>query len=167
MATNGGTSAGKIARGVFGGLAMFVIVLIAIFAIPSIVKGFNAAKSRSTTTTTESIDVSEFVAQCVVVSFDELVRNPEEYSGQKLKVYGKITQIQEYDGLDMAMLHEDFDQNKIYLTERWEISFIQPENGRILIDDLVTFYGTFKGVVGKDSRGGETLGLDVVTFEIG
>ncbi|MDE6476333.1 MAG: hypothetical protein K2L08_05710 [Erysipelotrichaceae bacterium] len=81
------------------------------------------------------------------VQWDELVRNPDQYINQKIRVVGKIAQI--IDG-NQARLYEDYDimKSDTFMKKEWYLSInATQEAPRIIADDIVVLYGTYEGTV--------------------
>lgn len=85
------------------------------------------------------------------ITYKELVRNPEKYKGQKIKITVEIQQIMEEGILKSGgyRAYEDYDisEGDTWLQKEWYIDMIPSDgDGRILEDDIVTFYGEYSGL---------------------
>lgn len=98
-----------------------------------------------------------FKSQCKNISYDDLARTPDSYTGQNIKFTGKIIQV--VDNGTSAIYRINVTQGDY---EIWEdtvlVSYVY-ENGqsRFLEDDIVTFYGEYAGLTTYTS----TMGGDI------
>lgn len=75
-------------------------------------------------------------AEYVVVPYNDVARNPDNYIGEKLLVSGKVIQVQESDESQTYRIAQDSDYDKVYV-----VRYIRKEGeSRILEDDIVNAY---------------------------
>jgi len=75
------------------------------------------------------------------IAYDELVRNPDLYKGERISVTVKILQIMDGGFLKEAGYRANSGKNE------WFASFNLPDGApRILVNDYVTFWGEYEGV---------------------
>jgi hypothetical protein len=79
-------------------------------------------------------------------SYNDIVRNPDNYKGQVLKVKMKVSQVMGGGDEILSFLYENGYVGKAGGNE-WFIQYDLPEGAsRILVGDTVTFYGEFNGL---------------------
>ncbi|MCI9434503.1 MAG: hypothetical protein HFI86_04460 [Bacilli bacterium] len=90
---------------------------------------------------------SIFKQQCTPYTYKEIFRNPENYEGKKIKITGEVIQVMDAD--KYFQLRVNMTKNEYNHYE--DTVFVQLEkdkfNGRIIEDDIITFYGIDKGTV--------------------
>jgi len=85
--------------------------------------------------------IADYKASCITVSYDDLVRNPQNYEGEAIKVTVKIQQ-EMVGGLLTASGYRGTSSGN-----EWFINYDLPDgSSRILVNDTVTFYGEFSGL---------------------
>ena len=87
-------------------------------------------------------------------TYEQLARNPDTYTGKKVKFSGKILQVMEgkISYLRVAM-NSNYDTVIFVTYEKDELSY------RLLEDDLVTIYGSSLGVYSYEAVSGATITL--------
>lgn len=119
-----------------------------------------SGKVKTKTTESKAEKRKKYMASCEEIAYEDIMRNPDKYKGKRLKIVGEISQYLEGGILmgDAFTLYEDyeFDFDKSFLTHRWVVRMTQPNENRILVDDLVEFYGTFAGLEKVTTVLGET-----------
>ncbi|WKY45969.1 hypothetical protein Q5O14_07705 [Eubacteriaceae bacterium ES2] len=86
----------------------------------------------------------EFKANCIPVPYDELARYPDNYLNKNIVIIGKVTQVIE-DGSTLQCriaIDDDYDQMCFV-----DYSLVSSDQGRILEDDYVTFWGSYYGLL--------------------
>jgi len=79
------------------------------------------------------------------ISYDNLMRNPDDYVGEIIKVTIRITQIFDSSGLLGGLYERGF--AGMQGRNLWVIQYDLPDDSpRILVGDTVTFYGVYNGV---------------------
>ncbi len=132
-------------------------IIIAIIVIGIGGAAINNISSGGTTnlknTSAKKETKKDYIAQCIKIPFNDIMRNPNKYTGKRIKVRGEISQYIEGGVLteEMFTLYEDYerdwdDKNATYHDKRWIIIMKQPDEDRILVDDIVEFYGEFTGL---------------------
>lgn len=112
--------------------------------------GTTIAIAEATPSTTSTAAKANYIASCEVIDYNDLCRNPNDYVGKRIAVTGQISS---YSSGNLAVasgftLFEDYSLSESsFYQKSWLIDFTQPESNRILKDDIVTFYGTFSGMV--------------------
>ena len=88
----------------------------------------------------------EYKASAKTIPYDNLVRMPNDYIGQVLKVKIRVTQVMGEGGGLLSFLRDQGYHGRANNNE-WYISYVLPDGmPRILEGDTVTFYGEFKGL---------------------
>ena len=87
----------------------------------------------------------EFIDSAQTIPYDDLIREPDKYEGEIIKITIKVTQLFEGGGA-LGFLYE-----KGYAGTQngndWRVEYQLPEGERRIIEgDTVTFYGVFNGV---------------------
>ena len=92
---------------------------------------------------------SFYMSNCKTISYNELARNPKKYEGQLVKFTGEVIQVQEAQSMwyynvyriDVTYKGYGYYDDTVYVTYDGYGS-----EERILEDDIVTFYGEYKGL---------------------
>ena len=87
----------------------------------------------------------EYKNNAAVIAYDNLIRRPDDYKGQVIRVTVRITQIFDSQGLFGFLYEKGYagtqDGNE------WIIRYELPEgSNRIIVGDTITFYGEFNGL---------------------
>ncbi len=85
------------------------------------------------------------------ITYDQLVRTPDDYMGKKVKFYGSVFNVHDYDTISVATRRSPVMGMEEYYTEDIIHVEYNPSilSSRILQDDMVTIYGTSNGLNGK------------------
>lgn len=98
------------------------------------------AYSQQRAEKTKSI-IADYKKEAKTVDYDKLVREPDKYVGEIIKVKIKISQIMVGGWITESGYHGYQDKNE------WYVKYELPEGSpRILENDTVTFYGEFTGL---------------------
>ena len=95
-------------------------------------------------------DMQEYIKSCQSVPYKDLLRNPDSYKGQKIKITVEIQQIMSggifTDGGFRAYEDYDISVGDTFLQKEWYINgSVSDSSTKILKDDIVVFYGEFSG----------------------
>lgn len=105
---------------------------------------------------------SNYMAQCKSISYKELARNPKKYEGQMIKFTGKVFQVQE--GLINMYMISVTNKGYGYYDDNVYVNYFSlDDETRVLEDDIVTFYGTFKGLKTYTTVRGDSRTIPEVT----
>lgn len=96
------------------------------------------------------------------ITFEQISRNPDDYINKKVKFTGSVRQIVEGDtGVNMIRLATDGRYDDIilahYLTEIIDV--------RLLEDDEITIYGSFKGLMSYETVIGKSVTLPYILID--
>lgn len=90
---------------------------------------------------------NNFKQQCESYTYKEIFRNPQNYEGKKIKITGEVIQVM--DDNDYFQLRVNMTKNEYNYYE--DTVFVQLEkakfNGRVIEDDIISFYGIDRGTV--------------------
>jgi len=95
----------------------------------------------------------EYIKSCKVIEFSDLCRYPEKYKGTRIQIAGQVTQFLAGSSFseEAFALYEDYEilseENSTYLQKKWYIAYTQPSEERILVNDIITFYGVYDGIM--------------------
>ena len=111
---------------------------------------------------------SAYMAKCKSISYNELARNPKKYEGQLVKFTGEVIQVQEAQSLlyynvyriDVTYKGYGYYDDTVYVTYDGYGS-----EDRVLEDDIVTFYGEFKGLKTYETVMGASVTIPHVEAE--
>lgn len=95
------------------------------------------------------------------ITYDQIARTPDDYTGQKVKFSGKVIQVVEGDTTVQIRLAVNKDYNKILYGE-YDKSIV---SSRVLEDDIVTIYGTSFGLLSYKSAIGATITIPSVKID--
>lgn len=102
-----------------------------------------------------------FKAECAVVSYDEVARNPDQYKDKKVKFTGEVIQVMEDSGI--YTLRVNVTQTSWGYDDTIMVYYIASEGSpRILEDDVITLYGTMGGMTSYESVLGATITLPIL-----
>ena len=117
------------------------------------------------TVTCTSVSPETYKASCENISYDELARNPDSYTGKRLKFTGEIIQVIE-DG-NTATYRINVTQGDYGLWDDTVLVYYRFSDGqsRFLEDDIVTFYGMSGGLYTYESTIGASITVPLVYAE--
>ena len=97
----------------------------------------------------------EFKDECKSYTYKEIFRNPDNYKGKKMKITGEVIQVIDAD--DYFQLRVDMTKNEYDYYD--DTIFVQINkdkfNGRIIEDDIITFWGLNAGTVSYETVMGD------------
>jgi hypothetical protein len=106
-------------------------------------------------------DREEYKASCVMVDYDDVARNPDNYKGQNIVVSGEVIQVSE-GWFNSVVLRVDIGDNKA-----WYVTYYREDGeSRILENDNVTLYGECTGVESYTSIMGNTVTVPGLSAKI-
>lgn len=93
---------------------------------------------------------NEFIKACKTAKYKDLMRNPDDYKGNKFKVKGKIEQTMDGGFLDNTKYYRvlvDVDGDGYYIdnVEYYVADKRIDKKPKLLDDDVIELFGTFKG----------------------
>uniref|UniRef100_UPI000C230733 toxin regulator n=1 Tax=Bacillus sp. FJAT-45037 TaxID=2011007 RepID=UPI000C230733 len=95
------------------------------------------------------------------ITYNQLARTPDEYTGEKVKFRGKVVQVMEGDGETQIRLAVSDDYDTI-IFGAFDTSII---SSRVLEDDMITIYGTSTGLITYDSTMGGQISIPGVIID--
>lgn len=95
------------------------------------------------------------------ITYDQLARTPDDFTGQKVKFYGKVIQVMESDGSVQIRLAVDDNYDTILYGE-YSSSIV---SSRILEDDYITIYGMSVGTITYQSTLGGNITIPGVYID--
>lgn len=95
------------------------------------------------------------------ISYEQLARTPDDFVGQKVKFSGKVVQVMEGDGTVEIRLSVNSDYNTV-LYGSYSSSIV---SSRVLEDDIITIYGTSKGLLSYQSTMGGTITIPHISID--
>lgn len=145
-------------------LAVIVVIIIAFFAIlsggDSDGEGSNPGGATEVTMSTEQLKAS-----AKDIPYKDLARDPDSYKNQVVHFTGEVIQVIESsygpNEYRVAVTKDEFGgydyDDIVYLTYK-----LNEGESRILEDDVIEFYGTYKGLMSYES----TLGGKITVPEV-
>ena len=91
----------------------------------------------------KAIELEQFIGACESLDYEMASRYPEQTTGKRSKITGKVTRTVDLPLIDISLLAVA-DGNNI-----WFVTYsrsAQPQTGRILPGDIITIYGECKGL---------------------
>ena len=92
----------------------------------------------------------EFISSCQEISYKDLLRNPEIYVGQRIKIVVKIQQVLQGGWLDdneYYRVQTDNDGYELYLDDEYFMyDYRVDDNTKLLQDDILEIYAEFAGL---------------------
>lgn len=132
----------------------WVLVALVIFAVYPSKTQDNSAYNQNNDT--QPISREEYISACKTYSYEDISRNPTQYSGKNAVFSGKVVQVQEDGNFVVLRMNVTRNQSGLYddsvYIEYRRKSEAEP---RILEDDMVNAYGilcgikTYKSVLGN------------------
>lgn len=92
----------------------------------------------------ETIQLEQQKTEYKTVSYDSIARNPEDYEGEKVKIYGRIGSLWDYDS--ELILCTGITEYGNYIEDEYMVYYENAEmTSKLLRDDMVTVYATGDG----------------------
>ena len=91
----------------------------------------------------EAVELEQFIGTCESLDYETASRYPEQTTGKKVRITGKVTRTVDLPLVDLSLIAVA-DANSI-----WFVIYrrnTQPQTGRILPGDVITVYGECKGL---------------------
>ena len=112
------------------------------------------------------ISAEEYKANCESVPYIDLSRNPNNYVGQNAVFTGQVVQVQENGNAVTLRINVTKDKYGIwddtcYIDYQWKDS----SESRILENDIVTVYGTIKGIKSYTAVLGNQISIPHIAAE--
>lgn len=112
-------------------------------------------KSEEYSLSAEEIE-SNFKSQCESPSYEDVARNPDDWEGHKVAFTGQVIQVMESNG--SYTLRVNVTQGRYSWTDTILVYYVASSGaGRILEDDVMTFYGTMNGMYSYTTVLGATV----------
>ena len=92
------------------------------------------------------------------ITYDQLARTPDDYTGKKVKFYGKVIQVMEGDDEVTIRLAVDGNYDTVLLGA-YDSSIV---SSRVLEDDFITIYGVSGGLYSYESTMGAKITIPSV-----
>lgn len=90
---------------------------------------------------TRKKEVEQYTASCKVYNYNDILRNPSSYVGEKAKFVGKVLQVQK-NGNTFDMLVNVTDNGYGLYSDTIYVHFVKrPQDDGIIEDDIITIYG--------------------------
>ena len=108
---------------------------------------------------------SFYKASCEWIPYKDLARNPDEYKGRPVAFTGEVVQVLEGDvfnvyRIDVTQTYYGIWEDTVYVSFKGTAS-----GGRVLEDDIVTFYGTYLGLQTYETIFGASVTIPSVWAE--
>ena len=112
------------------------------------------------------ISEDEYKAACETISYNDLSRNPNNYINQNVMFTGKVVQVQENGTYVMLRIDVTKGQYGIW-TDTCYVDYKRKDTNesRILENDIVTFYGTVKGIKSYTAVLGNQISIPHIVAE--
>lgn len=100
--------------------------------------------------TTAAESEEEFKASCQEISYKTILRNPDDYIGQRIIITAKIQQVMKgglFDDGEYYRIQTDESGYALYLDDEYFMYDIRPEGStKLLQDDIIKIYAEFSGM---------------------
>lgn len=143
-----------------------IIAFVILASIPSVEKNDNtnnaaetAEPSAETSTAADNpaspaekktkLTKDDYKAQCAAIPYNDIARNPDDYTGQKAMFKGQVVQVQEGFWGNDVVLRINVSQNEYgFWDDTIYVDYQKKKDNesRILEEDIVTVYGEIKGI---------------------
>lgn len=136
-----------------------IVILFAVNVIGNIIKGYNAAASERTHSSSQTaISREEYIEGCSEIAFSDLERNPDKYKGQSYKFTGKVIEAVEHG--TTIYLRVNVTKGEYLWRDTIFAELELPKSAdRILKDDIITMYGDCTGLYTYESITGAQVSL--------
>lgn len=115
--------------------------------LDSIVQSFKAENFIAGAMPEFTISEEELENYCIEISYDELARYPDSYTGNYVKITGKIYDVIENTNSEDVYYMYTFNDNDLWYKDAVLVYFDNSNiSGRLLEGDIVTFYGVYNGL---------------------
>ena len=146
---------------IYGGLLIDFAVLGSAMTSPE-EKAARAEQEAKAAAEKQEIGKDDYIKSAQHISFQALSRNPDNYKGKIVTFSGKVVQVQE-SGNDVVM--------RINVTQKqygWDdtvwVNYTKvSKEGRILENDIITFWGQYKGIREYEAVMGNTISVPEIT----
>ena len=146
---------------IYGGLLIVFAVLGSAMTSPE-EKAARAEQEAKAAAEKQEIGKDDYIKSAQHISFQDLSRNPDNYKGKIVTFSGKVVQVQE-SGNDVVM--------RINVTQKqygWDdtvwVNYTKvSKEGRILENDIITFWGQYKGIREYEAVMGNTISVPEIT----
>ena len=102
----------------------------------------------------------EFKAKCINISYSDLARNPNSYVGQYAVFTGKVVQVQENGKNIVLRVNVNKDKYGIWNDTIYvDYNRTDPNESRILEDDIITMYGNIMGIKTYETVFGNSVSI--------
>jgi len=91
----------------------------------------------------EAIELEHFIGACETLDYETANRYPEQTTGKKVRITGKVTRTVDLPLVDLSLIAVADGNNIWFVIYRRST---QPQTGRILPGDVITVYGECKGL---------------------
>ena len=95
------------------------------------------------------------------ITYDQLARTPDKYTGEKIKFSGKVIQVMEEDGSTGIRLAVNSNYDNVILGT-YDSSIV---SSRVLEDDQITVYGVSAGLYSYETVMGDTMTIPAMTID--
>ncbi len=107
----------------------------------------------------------QFRDACESIDYEDLARNPDEYTGELVKFTGEVIQVMESGSTGVMRVNVTKGSYGIY-TDTVYVLYEVDSSNHVLEDDIVSFYGTSTGLYSYESIMGATITIPSVVAEI-
>ena len=110
----------------------------------------------------------QYKEKCESISYSDLARKPEEYDGNKIKIYGQIIQVLETDGeneVNFRVATKDSGFGSYYDDVFLVVYTYKDNEPRLLEDDMVTMWGMYGGTYTYESTLGSNITVPLLYAE--
>lgn len=101
--------------------------------------------------------MEEFKATCVYCTYEELARNPLDYKGEAINLYGEVIQVMENG--NEVQLRVNITQNEYSWEDPVYVAYTRKDEkeNRILEDDMIQIWGVSNGTINYETVMGNNL----------
>lgn len=93
----------------------------------------------------KKISEKDYKKACQKVTYEDLARNPDNFAGKKIRMDGKIMQVQESGGSAVYLIQVTKDEYDLWDDIVWVNAQVD-SNNRFLEDDVVRIWGEYQGI---------------------
>lgn len=116
----------------------------------TIEENMNIEETTMPEETTAAESEEEFKASCQEISYKTILRNPDDYIGQRIIITAKIQQVMKgglFDDGEYYRVQTDASGYDLYFDDEYFMYDVRPEGStKLLQDDIIKIYAEFSGM---------------------
>lgn len=153
------------AKGCLTAIIVVIVVFILLIALISLISGGSGADTE-TIQKAQELSIDDFKSQCKTIPYSDLMRTPDDYKGEYIKLEVQISQVLSSD-LHYVCYTKGKDDSKEYgyYGDQFSVYDNRAEKEpKIIEDDFATIYGIYGGTESVTTVFGETKDAPIINL---